>query len=131
MKIVLDASAALEIAGGRPQAERFAGLIVEAEIVLAPELLLVESGNALWKLWRFSTLNMAEIPPLLFDIQEMVDEWYPLIEIYNPATVLAVTQGVTVYDACYLYLAGSQEASLLTLDKKMAEAGRQLGITLL
>jgi predicted nucleic acid-binding protein len=47
--VVLDASAAIEIALGRSQAARLAGILAEADVVLAPELYVSEVVNTIWK----------------------------------------------------------------------------------
>lgn len=128
MKVVLDASAAVEVATGRPFASTFAEMLRKADIVLAPDLLLAEAGNALWKLHCFAGLPSEAVLPILHDILSLVDEWSSLQEVFRPAVALALFQSVTVYDACYLVVAGETGATLLTLDKKMQAAARDLGI---
>ena len=130
MKIVLDASAALEIAGGRPNAPGFAELLRNATSVLAPDLFLLEVANALWKLHRFGNLPPADVLPLLKEISDLVGEWKPIQELYHPALELAIRFGISVYDGCYLALAFENQASLLTLDKKLQGAAREMGVWL-
>ena len=49
---VLDASAAVRLILGDPTAAGLAELISAAPLVLAPELMLTEVANAIWKLQR-------------------------------------------------------------------------------
>jgi len=54
---VLDASAAVRLILGDPAAAALAQPIGEAVLVLAPELMLSEVANILWKLRRADQLN--------------------------------------------------------------------------
>ncbi len=89
-----------------------------------------EAGNALWKLHRFAGLPSEEVLPILQDILSLIDEWSSMQEVFRSAVALAFSQRVTVYDACYLIVAGETGATLLTLDKKMRAAARELRIGL-
>ena len=55
--LVLDASAVVRIIEGSPQAAAFQQAVLEAELVLAPELMLTEVSNALWRLQRAGQLQ--------------------------------------------------------------------------
>lgn len=48
--LVLDASAVVRIIKGSPLAAAFQQAVLGAELVLAPELMLTEVSNALWRL---------------------------------------------------------------------------------
>ena len=50
--LVLDASAVVWIIEGSPQAAAFQQAVLEAELVLAPELMLNEVSTVLWRLQR-------------------------------------------------------------------------------
>jgi hypothetical protein len=52
----LDASAVVRIIEGSPQAAAFQQAPLDAELVLAPELMLTEVSNALWRLQRAEAL---------------------------------------------------------------------------
>ena len=53
---MLDASAVVRIIEGSSQAAAFQQSVLEAELVLAPELMLAEVSNALWRLQRAGQL---------------------------------------------------------------------------
>ena len=55
--LVLDASAVVRIVEGSPQAAAFQQAVLEAELVLAPELMLTEVSNVLWRLQRAGPLH--------------------------------------------------------------------------
>jgi predicted nucleic acid-binding protein len=70
---VLDASAAVRLIVGDPAAADLAALIREAPLVLAPELMLTEVANTLWKLQRAEQLGGLETQQLLLDAHDLVD----------------------------------------------------------
>jgi len=49
-KLVLDASAVVQIIEGSPEASVMHEAVLAADLVLAPELMLTEVANALWLL---------------------------------------------------------------------------------
>ena len=59
MRLVLDASAALEIVLERSRAGDFVRAIQEADVVMAPELLVPEVVNAIWKYHQFDSLDLS------------------------------------------------------------------------
>ena len=58
MRIVLDASAAVEIALDGKHAARLDEVLEESEEVLAPDLLLAEIVNSIWKYHEFQQLEL-------------------------------------------------------------------------
>ena len=59
---ILDASAAVRLIVGDPAAAELVELIREAPLVLAPELMLTEVANTLWKLQRAEQLAERVLP---------------------------------------------------------------------
>lgn len=51
-RIVLDASAVVRIIEGSEQAAPLVQAVASGDVVLAPELMLTEVANALWRLQR-------------------------------------------------------------------------------
>ncbi len=58
MRLILDASAAIEVVLDRSKARRFAHVLEEADEVLAPELLVAEVVNTVWKYHQFENLSL-------------------------------------------------------------------------
>ncbi len=58
MKVVLDANCAIEIALNKKESERLKALLDESDQVLAPDLLVPEFVNALWKYHQFDQLSL-------------------------------------------------------------------------
>ena len=70
---VLDASAAVRLILGDPAAAGLAQQIGEAALVIAPELMLSEVANTLWKLRRADQLNNLDPQLLLAEARDLVD----------------------------------------------------------
>ena len=62
MIAVLDTSAAVEVVLKRESSTLFTDFIVEADLVIAPTLLITEATNVFWKYQKFSEIPYAEMP---------------------------------------------------------------------
>ncbi len=80
--------------------------IGDAPLVLAPELLLTEVANALWKLARSDQLKGLDPQRLLADARDLVDRVEPDRHLLVEALALACHLNHPVYDCLYLALAG-------------------------
>jgi predicted nucleic acid-binding protein len=99
---VLDATAAVRLILADPAAADLAERVVGAALVLAPELMLSELANTLWKLQRADRLDN-------LDPQELLAE----------ARALACHLNHPVYDCLYLALARREAASLISSDRRL------------
>jgi predicted nucleic acid-binding protein len=86
---VLDPSAALRLVTHDPEVERFAAALEEMALVIAPELMLTEVANALWKLQRAGNLHGMDPQLLLADARDLVDQIEPDRELQVEALALA------------------------------------------
>jgi len=80
--------------------------IGDAPLVLAPELMLTEVANALWKLARSDQLKGLDPQLLLADARDLVDRVEPDRHLQVEALALACHLNHPVYDCLYLALAG-------------------------
>jgi len=116
---VLDASAAVRLILGDPAAAALAQPIGEAALVLAPELMLTEVANTLWKLRRADQLNTLDPQQLLADARDLVDRVEPDRHLQAEALALACHLNHPVYDCLYLALARREAASLISTDRRL------------
>jgi predicted nucleic acid-binding protein len=124
---VLDASAAVRLVVGDPAGFHLVAPIREAPLVLAPELMLTEVANALWKLQRADQLVGFETQQLLVDARDLVDRVEPDRHLHAEALALACHFEHPVYDCLYLALARREAATLITADRRLQQlAGRAL-----
>ena len=121
-RVVLDASALGAMVFGEPEGDRLFDRLRGAT-VHAPALLRFELMSIAWKKVRRQPDDaLAILTALRIALDESTGiEWCDV----NSTDVVLVAQAtqLTVYDATYLWLAGSLGADLVTLDRRLAEAG--------
>lgn len=91
-----------------------------------PDLLYLEVANALWKASRFGHWQPPDVKHAVEDLGELPLERHEHAPILPAATDLAITYEITVYDACYIALAGDLGLPLFTADRRLLDrlAGR-------
>jgi predicted nucleic acid-binding protein len=93
--------------------------------VSVPDLVFPEVGNALCLYARDATLTLSGALRRVAFMRRLplvVRGHEPLIDA---AVGLAITRGLTVYDACYAVLAEAEDAVLVTADRGLAAAVAQ------
>jgi len=116
---VLDASAAVRLTLGDAAASGLAESIQSASLVLAPELMLTEVANTLWKLQRADQLAGLNPQQLLLDARELVDRVEPDRHLQAEALALACHLNHPVFDCLYLALARREAATLVSADRRL------------
>ncbi len=128
MKLVLDASAAIEIALNRASALKLSRAVEDASEVTAPDLFVSEVTNAAWKYHRFANVELAECDKILEFGIGLVDSFVPCVELYREAFQLARTAKRPAYDAFYLALARREDALFMTMDADLRKHAAKQGI---
>lgn len=123
---VLDASAAMRLILGDPTAAPLAQPLREAALVLAPELMLTEVANTLWKLQRAQQLADLDPQQLLADARDLVDRVEPDRHLQAEALALACHLNHPVYDCLYLALARREAATLISADQRLLRLAEQV-----
>ena len=103
--IVLDCSAAVEMARKTSRGLGFRGLVLEGERIIASELFRAETRNTLWKYVHSGMMTEEEAEGIIEDALDLVDEF--------------VRQDHSVYDMFYLTLVRRNAATLFSADKKL------------
>lgn len=119
--IVVDASAVVRIIEGAEPAVSFQEALLQADLVLAPELMLTEVANALWRLQRAGQLEADGLQRRLSRAVELVDVIEPDRHLQAEALALACHLDHPVYDCLYLALARREAAVLVTADKRLQQ----------
>jgi len=119
--IVVDASAVVRIIEGAEPAASFQEALLQADLVLAPELMLTEVANALWRLQRAGQLEADGLQRRLSRAVELVDVIEPDRHLQAEALALACHLDHPVYDCLYLALARREAAVLVTADKRLQQ----------
>ena len=128
MRVVLDASAAIEVALQRSRGMAFGAILKEADVVLAPDLFVPEVVNTIWKYHQFEHLSLDTCDRALEAALGLVDALVSSKEIYAEAFLLARTTHRPAYDMFYLALARREDATLLTADSQLRKESERQGI---
>jgi len=129
VKVVLDASCAIEIALNKKEGETLKALLDESDEVLAPDLLVPEFVNALWKYYQFNQLSLIICDEAMGVLLDFVETFVPSRDIYREAFSLSQAQkSRAAYDMFYLALALREDAVLLTLDGTLKKEATRAGI---
>lgn len=96
----------------------------------APDLLLVECANALWKRVRRDELDRDSAMTAISDISNFEDLIrHPLdAQLVPPALSLAIAHSLTAYDAAYAALALQLGGKVITGDNRFVERASQAGL---
>ena len=128
MRCVLDAGAAIEVAMARGKAASLVQPLRDADFVLAPDLLVPEVLNAVWKYHQFSNLSLPDCDRVTELALELIDEFVPSSKLYRNAFLLARTAHRPVYDMFYLALARHEDAALVTMDATLRKEAEKEGV---
>ena len=128
MRVVLDASAAIEVALGRKQAAKLAETLEDADVVLAPDLFVPEVVNTIWKYYQFENLSLDSCDRALESALGLVDALVSSKEVCSEAFLLARTARRPAYDMFYLALARREDAALLTTDRGLRKEADRHGV---
>lgn len=128
MNVVIDASAAVGLVLSLPGSEAFKPLLEQANLVAAPDLFVAEIGNAIWKYRKADLIPMVRCELALEQAVSLPDRIESSAALHLEAFSLACRHLHPVYDALYLVLARRTNATLLTMDRRLAALAEQLEI---
>jgi predicted nucleic acid-binding protein len=131
VRIVLDASACIEVVLNRAQGPAWAQLLEQAEQVLAPDLFVPEVTNTIWKYHRYEHLTLDTCEQALEFAIGLVDVFVPSHSLYREAFLLARAARQPAYDMFYMALAQREDAGFLTLDVKLKKEAERRGVRVL
>lgn len=91
-------------------------------ILLAPDLITIEVGNALWKKTRSKEITSDDARSILHTFTVFCPlRLMPPSELISSALDLAMALGLTLYDSLYLALAIAANAKLVTADSEIVK----------
>jgi predicted nucleic acid-binding protein len=88
-------------------------------LLLAPDLLIAEAGQVIWKKWKEGLLTEEESTQLLESLLDWPIRFVPHKDLIASALEIARKQKITVYDALFLSLAKQTQSELITADIKL------------
>lgn len=126
--VVVDASMAVLWFANEPDRWDARGLLETESLLLAPDLMAVETTNAWWKKVRRREMELADVEQAVTNLLALEIAWTSSTALLRPAARLAVELEHPVYDCLYLALAASRSASLATADDRLRKGAELLGI---
>jgi predicted nucleic acid-binding protein len=88
----------------------------------APELLLAEISNILWKKVGRSELTMEEAERIAADVAQADVTIHPMGPLFGSALQVALETGRSAYDSMYLALAEALSTRVVTADHRLYNA---------
>ena len=131
MIVVLDTSVAVEVVLQRESASRFSELLAEADLVVAPTLLIAEATNVFWKYQKYADFPYDDCAKSIDYIIALPDEYVNELDLYRESFKMGCMLNFSIYEMIYLVLARRNNAKLLTLDKRLIAAAEKAGVSTL
>lgn len=126
--IVLDCSAAVEMARGAVRGDAFKNLALQGETVATSSLFQIEVRNAFWKYAKAGVMTAEEAKGRIEAALELADEFIPVEESIDESLMEAIRIEHPVYDMLYATLARRNAATLFTGDKRLVALCENMGI---
>lgn len=118
-KVVVDSCVAVKWFLREPDAAMAINLLVPDVEAIAPDFVILEIANVLWKNWRLKRIGVELIDPALASAAAYFDELVPTTHLIAEAAELARAIDHPVYDCIYVVAARRASARLVTTDKKL------------
>ncbi len=119
MTWVIDASVALKWVIPEVLSDKADRLRAGDDEILAPDLLLVEVANALWKKAMSREISPPEADRAFELVSESGIDLRPTVPLLTRAMEIARRLDHPVYDCVYLALADREQASFVTADRRL------------
>lgn len=123
--VVIDASIAAKwylLESGREAARV---LLLSGEPLIAPELIIAEVMNVLWKKVRIGQIAPNQVSLSLKSLIGAFAQLAPSVPLANPAAEIALLLDHPVYDCFYLALADRERCGLVTADDRLYRKTRR------
>lgn len=122
-KLVIDTSVAVKWYIPETGCEEASAILDRENSLLAPDLLVAEFGNVIWKKVRKSEFGQSEAEGIIGAFLSTRPVILRPSNLYlQPAFEIANRWNVTVYDALYLAVALEESCPLATSDEKLGRA---------
>jgi predicted nucleic acid-binding protein len=120
---VVDASVAVKLFLAEPLAAEahalFALLADPLTVFHVPDLFYAECGNIFWKCVQRGDATPAEVAVHLSHLAGWRLQRTATFDLISDALAIAITHGLTAYDACYVALAQRGRVPLITADQRL------------
>lgn len=121
-RLVIDASVAVKWLLPEEGSDQATTLIEAGHDLYAPDLLVSETGNVLWKESRRGDLSDAAVQRLLAEFLDIRLRWVDSRSLAADALEIARRHDRSFYDSLYLALAHVIDGTLVTADARFTHA---------
>jgi len=90
--------------------------------LLAPDLILPELGNVLWKALRHNRIKLQDAERALRRFLELAIQILPATDLMVPAIHIATSYDRSFYDSLYVALAVSAKSEFVSADERLVNA---------
>jgi predicted nucleic acid-binding protein len=119
--LVIDANVAAALLLDLAYSSRAREAVSGAKDIIAPDIVVHEFANALWKLSISGKMTENFAHQALIGLESLVSEFVAGRTLAHQALRIALELRHPVYDCFYLALARDRDAPLLTADRRLAE----------
>jgi len=131
MRVVLDASAAMNLVMRSERAAVLIEWLESAQLVVSPALFQSEVANALWKYVKAGVLSKDLALERFDEAVGLVDQFEPDEALVVEALSLAVHHGHPVHDLLYVVLAMRNGARIMSTDARLLDLASKLDPSML
>ncbi|HSA80109.1 MAG TPA: type II toxin-antitoxin system VapC family toxin [Geminicoccaceae bacterium] len=117
--LVVDASVAIKgflLEPGRDEARR---LLDSEQRLIAPELIVAEVTNAMWKRVMAGQIDARQGAAATFALTQLLEPLLPIAPLAGRALAIAEELRHPAYDCFYLALAEARDLELITADRRL------------
>jgi len=123
--LVVDASVALKWMLDESGDREARAIVAAGEALIAPELIVAEVANAAWRRFTGGQIPMKQAMLINAEVPRVFSELFALAPLRDRALAIAAELRHPVYDCFYLALAESEDAVMVTADRRLV--GRLAG----
>lgn len=124
--VVVDASVAVKWVLAETGSVEARALGQTGADLIAPELVLIEVGNVLWKSVRLKRITAVDAERAFDALPSAFTRIEPLTPLLRRGLALAIALDHPVYDCLYLALAEREAAPIVTTDARLLAIGPKL-----
>jgi len=121
MTLVVDAGVAMKWFVTQLDSAQAKAIAESDDVLLAPDFIIAEVGNALWRHVRVKEISLDQAIEALADLPHILGEIVSSTMLSEAALRMAAAMDHSVYDCLYAVLALERRATLITDDRRFAE----------
>jgi predicted nucleic acid-binding protein len=129
MSLVVDASVVIKWFIDEPHHEEARQLLLEREALHAPDLLISEAGNIVWKKLLKNEMTEKQAQSIALSLSDLPVTLHPSTELVERALGIAFAIRHSVYDCLYLACAEKLASRLITADQTLKRKLEQTSLS--